>query len=183
MENPKKSGLLALVFLITTEIMFFAGLLSAYGVLRSGLSAWPPPGQPRYPVSITAINSLILLASLFTFYKAEKKFRLKDKNYLYWLAATLLGGSLFLAIQGIEWFRLIKFGMKLVGNVYGGLFYLIVGSHAMHALVGLLLLIGIFFVTRKHFRDQNAEPLHLMKIYWAFVVLLWPVIYVSVYLI
>ena len=44
------------------EAMFFAGLIGAYIVFRVGSAIWPPPFQPRLPVAITAVNTLILVS-------------------------------------------------------------------------------------------------------------------------
>ena len=44
--------------------MFFAGLISAFMIVRaSARMGWPPPGSPRLPAEQTAINTLALLVS------------------------------------------------------------------------------------------------------------------------
>ena len=64
--SPRRPGLdnlrLAILFLIGGETMFFAALISALFVLRLGQPLWPPPFQPRLPVGVTGVNSLVLLA-------------------------------------------------------------------------------------------------------------------------
>ena len=52
-----------MLIFIVTEVMFFASLVSAYLIIRSGLEEWPPWGQPRLPVWSTAFNTLVLVAS------------------------------------------------------------------------------------------------------------------------
>ncbi|MCP5467904.1 MAG: heme-copper oxidase subunit III [Deltaproteobacteria bacterium] len=182
MENKSKTKLLALILFIASEIMFFAGLLSAYWVIRSQIPNWPPPGQPRYPLEVTAFNSIILFSSLATLWMAEKKLSLK-RNYLSWLIVTVAAGSCFLIIQGVEWFRLIQQGMGLIGNVYGGLFYVVVGVHALHVAAGLSVLIYLLLKSLKMKTAMESDSLQLGKVYWAFVVLLWPFIYVGLYVI
>src|SRR5205823_5583513 len=54
---------LAMLFLICGEVMFFGGLVSAFLVLRVTAAQWPPPLQPRLPVGVTGVNTLVLLAS------------------------------------------------------------------------------------------------------------------------
>ena len=67
-REPRRSGLdnarLATMFFIAAEIMFFAGLISSYLVLRTGAAQWPPPLQPRLPVLVTGLNTIVLLASV-----------------------------------------------------------------------------------------------------------------------
>ena len=57
------NALLATLFLIGGEVMLFAGLVSAFWVLRVSAPAWPPPLQPRLPVGVTGLNTLVLLGS------------------------------------------------------------------------------------------------------------------------
>jgi heme/copper-type cytochrome/quinol oxidase subunit 3 len=52
-----------MMLLLTTEAMFFAGLISAYLVARGNAAVWPPADQPRLPMSVTAINTVILVLS------------------------------------------------------------------------------------------------------------------------
>ena len=53
-------GMLIFVF---TELMLFAGFISAFTIIKSGAVAWPPPGQPRLPFEETAFNTALLPAS------------------------------------------------------------------------------------------------------------------------
>ena len=62
-----------------------------------------------------------------------------------WMAATTVLGVLFLAIQGSEWARLILFGLTMTSSLYGAMFYLIVGAHALHLVVAL----GVLFSWRR----------------------------------
>ena len=64
-KPPVSSGVIGMLIFMVTEAMFFAGLISAYMVIRAGLEEWPPWGQPRLPVETTAFNTLVLLASGF----------------------------------------------------------------------------------------------------------------------
>ncbi len=52
--------------LLGAETMFFAGLIGAFMVFRVGATNWPPPFQPRLPVGVTGVNTVILLISALT---------------------------------------------------------------------------------------------------------------------
>ena len=161
------SVVLAVLLLIGVEVMFFGGLLSAYTVHRAGVAAWPPLGQPRLPVDRTLLNTVALLLSGWAMHARR-----------YRLGFGL--GAFFVLFQGFEWIRLLRFGLTAVSSLYGSFFYLIVGAHAVHALAGLAVfgaLIHGMAIERFSAPAQSAA-----RIYWAFVVLLWPVLYVSVYL-
>ena len=85
-----------LIFL-GAEAMLFGGLISIFLVLRAGDVAWPPADQPRLPIAVTAVNTLILLCSAYTMRRAARGVRRDHREELRrWLAATVLLGVLFL---------------------------------------------------------------------------------------
>ncbi|MCB1214724.1 MAG: heme-copper oxidase subunit III [Deltaproteobacteria bacterium] len=183
MEKSQARSTLGLLVFLMTELMFFAGLLSAYWVLRSQVPIWPPLGQPRYPVEVTAINTLVLLFSAYLIWKSEKLLSQNKQKYFYYLLAAIGAGGIFLLVQGYEWWQLLRYGMGLYDNVYGGIFYFVVGSHALHVIFGLLVLSVLLSKSAQGAYSAEAYGgFSLGKIYWLFVVFLWPVIYVLLYL-
>ena len=157
---------LAMIFLISGEIMFFGGLISAFLVLRVSAAAWPPPLQPRLPIAVTGLNTLVLLAALVRR-----------------LLATAALGAVFLLVQGYEWTRLVSFGLTLSSGVYGATFYTLIGAHAAHVVGALVWLAAVLaLAARGRFVDGAAGPLRACAMYWHFVVALWPILYVAVYL-
>ena len=129
---------LATMFLIAAETMLFAGLMSAFVVLRVGNAVWPPPLQPRLPVAVTGVNTLVLLASSVYMAGAIRALR----SGVVPLAKTRLAGAaalgaLCLAVQGYEWIRLIGFGLTASSGAYGGTFYTLIGAHGVHVIGAL----------------------------------------------
>ncbi|HSK31766.1 MAG TPA: heme-copper oxidase subunit III, partial [Candidatus Limnocylindria bacterium] len=172
-----------LVFL-GAEAMFFAGLIGAFLVFRIGSEIWPPPFQPRLPLGITGVNTMILLASAVTMRWAVVGMRRGEvSSSISRLAATAALGALFLLIQGYEWLQLIHFGLTVSSSVYGGLFYTIIGFHALHVLGALFWLALVWAQARRgKFDKQNYDGLQVCGMYWTFVVALWPLLYGLVYL-
>ena len=182
-RTPIPSGVLGMLIFMVTEAMFFAGLVSAYMVIRAGIEEWPPWGQPRLPVLATAFNTFLLLASGFIMTRARAKFK---KNELV-LGRRLLGisillGTLFLVFQGYEWIQLLKFGFTLSSSVYGGLFYLLIGAHGVHVLGALTILVYAWYRMKNPTNPITPEGLFPFQLLWYFVVCVWPVLYVLVYL-
>ncbi len=175
----------AMLFLIAGEVMFFAGLVSGFFVLRMAAPLWPPPLQPRLPLLVTGFNTLVLLTSSLAMIGATRAMRARDGQRLVrgLLAAALLG-ALFLAIQGYEWLRLIEYGLTVSTGAYASTFYTLIGAHAVHV-VGALVWLGVTLTlaARGRFLDGRTAVLRACAIYWHFVVALWPVLYVSVYLV
>ncbi len=181
------NGVLGMVFLLVTELMFFSGLISAFIVNKAGWD-WAPPGQPRLPVEVTAVNTLILLGSAVTlFFAVRYLYRStgddsgKVKKYLLW---TMALGLIFVIIQGVEWVRLLSFGLTTTSSLYGAFFYTIIGAHGLHVLAGLAILCYLWMYLKKSTKSltEKRETMKACSIYWYFVVGIWPILYLLVYL-
>jgi heme/copper-type cytochrome/quinol oxidase subunit 3 len=175
---------LAMLFLIASEVVFFAAMVAGFFVLRLGAPVWPPPAQPRLPVLVTGVNTLVLLGSSLAMLAASRAGRRGESRRLAarlgWAAAL---GALFLAVQGYEWTRLIEYGLTLSSGAYGATFYTLIGTHAVHVLAALVwLAVTLARAARGAFADGRTAGLRACAIYWHFVVALWPILYVSVYL-
>jgi heme/copper-type cytochrome/quinol oxidase subunit 3 len=182
--KAEKTALLGMLLFVAAEAMFFGGLFSAFLVFRVQQASWPPPGQPRLPVASTAFNTALFLVSAFTLQGALASSRRKGTPGLApFLAATAFLGGSFLALQGREWLRLLDFGLRLSSSVYGGLFYVLVGVHGLHVLGALTVLLVILVKAWQggYGPDRNLG-LRLFRIYWFFVVGIWPLLYWLVYL-
>ncbi len=175
---------LGLALFIIAEIMFFAGLISAFVVFRFSPVQWPPPDQPRLPIEVTAVNTLILLLSGLTFHLAFKALKTgKSGSFKNLLAVTAALGFVFLAVQGMEWVKLLRFGLTAHESIFGGFFYCLVGTHAVHVTGGLLALLWVFNKAWKgSYNSQKTLGVDLCRMYWFFVVGLWPILFALVYL-
>ncbi len=176
---------LAILFFMGAEVMFFAGLISAFLVLRTSAPVWPPPLQPRLPIAVTGLNTLVLLGSSVAMHRAVRAIRLGDPVELVrrlGLAAVL--GAVFLVVQGYEWLRLLGFGLTLSSSTYGATFYTLIGTHALHVLGALVwLAVTTLFAARGSFTPERSAPLRACAMYWHFVVGLWPILYLAVYIV
>ena len=86
-----------------------------------------------------------------------------------------------MGLQGIEWARLIGFGLTVTSSTYGSIFYVIIGFHALHVVCGILCLgIVTWMAVAKKFPRRMAS-LEAVAFFWFFVVLVWPILYVVVY--
>lgn len=175
---------LAVLMFLGAEAMFFAGLLGAFIVFRVGSAIWPPPFQPRLPVGVTGVNTVILLVSAVTVNLGLKAARAgRVARLVRFLSVTAALGAMFLLIQGYEWVRLIHFGLTVSSSVYGGLFYTIIGFHGLHVVGALIWLIVVLLLAKGgRVTRQNHTAVQTCAMYWTFVVGLWPILYGLVYL-
>lgn len=185
-DQPVGNSFLAMLLFIGADIMFFTGLIGAFIIFRFGSQAWPPAGQPRLPIAVTGLNTAILLGSGITMIRTWKLLSRRNRGKIIkGLAVTATLGAIFLLVQGVEWFRLLEFGLTLSSGVYGATFYIIIGCHALHvigALVWLLVVLLKGIRDQSYFVDHHNVGVKLIGMYWLLVVALWPFLYGLVYL-
>ncbi len=170
-----------MLFFVGTEIMLFAGFVSAFTVYRASAPVWPPLDQPRLPLEETALNTAALLASGVLLFLASRLLRQGDREKATRaLLASILLGAFFVVFQGAEWVALLGEGLTLTSSNLGAFFYLIIGVHAIHAVVAIGILISAWLRLRSGFLPPTF--LGSAEIFWYFVVGVWPVLYLRVYL-
>ena len=176
------SSVLGMLIFIFTELMLFMGMISAFLVVKANAvgGVWPPPGQPRLPAGETAFNTALLLASGVCLFFAHRAWKAESENLKRLLAATVILGALFVGLQGVEWVALLGEGLTMSSSNHGSFFYLLVGTHALHA-VGALVMLGYVLVAA--FRDDfDKELFWASETFWYFVVGMWPLLYWLIYL-
>lgn len=176
------SAVIAVMMFVAAEAMFFAGLVSAFLVVKAGIKPgmWPPPWQPRLPVEVTAVNTGILVVSgVLMLLSGRVALKGRAANVPLYFAAMLLG-VVFVGVQGWEWSQLLSQGLTMTSSNHGAFFYLIVGTHALHVVAGLLAV--TWGALRLRAGTLTAAQRAAIQIFWTFVVALWPLLYTLVYL-
>ena len=174
------NGVLGMLIFAVAEAMLFAGLISAFTIIRASAVVWPPRDQPRLPVEETALNSAALLLSGVLLFVAQRALRRDRAAALRLLLISLLLGVFFVTFQGAEWVRLIEQGLTLTSSSLGSFFYLIIGLHALHAVAAVALLTHTWWGLRRG--ELASGQLATAAVFWYFVVGVWPVLYFRVYL-
>lgn len=174
---------LAIVIVITAEAMLFTGLIGMYLVFRLSAPEWPPPDLPRLPAAVAALNTLVLFASLVPLTRALRAVRRGEGAGRWGVHVAAALGAVFLAVQGVEWLRLLHHGLTPGSSNYGGAFYLLIGCHAVHVLVAVLWLATVAVLAgRGYFSARRYAGLEMSTIYWYFVCGLWGFLFLLVYL-
>lgn len=174
-------AVMGMLIFVAMEVIFFTALLSAFTVIKAGSMVWSPPGDITLPVRATAFNTLVLVASGVLLYLAGRALRAgrtpSAKALTHWAVGL---GAFFVAFQGWEWVRLIQYGMTMTSGIFGACFFLIIGTHAVHALAAIVAMLAYTVP----FRSERLRPaaFQAMQIFWFFVVGIWPVLYGLVYL-
>jgi cytochrome c oxidase subunit III len=167
---PVSKGQIGLWVLLTGVIMLFAGLSSAYIVLR-GVPAWQNIALP----SLLWPNTAILLLSSITVHLARRSvIRNRIDRLKLWLGISAALGLTFLAGQIAAWRQLVHAGVFLPSTLQSSFFYVLTGIHGLHLLGGVLALTYVFVKAMQHrLTVFNWEPLKLCATYWHFMDALW----------
>jgi cytochrome c oxidase subunit 3 len=174
-------GVVGMFCLILAEATIFLIFVVAY-VFYIGKSLSGP--TPRDILSLPVFTTICLLSSSITVHFAVAALREGKRGLCsLWLAATVLLGGIFLGGTAIEWDHLIYIdGLTIQTNLFGTTFYSLVGLHATHVIVGLIMLtLALIFSLRGLVTSMDAERLHVLSLYWHFVDAVWVVVFLVVY--
>jgi cytochrome c oxidase subunit III len=174
-------GKVAMAGLIIAESAIFTIFVVAY-LFYLGKSISGP--TPREVLEIPIFYTICLLSSSLTIHLAAK-FLERGINYAFlgfWLLTIVLGGS-FLYGTAQEWRRLIyEHGLTISTNLFGTTYYSLVGLHAFHVTVGLImLLIVALFGIAGRVGENQSERIAVLSMYWHFVDAVWVVVFTVVY--
>ncbi|MGB6194410.1 MAG: cytochrome c oxidase subunit 3 [Terracidiphilus sp.] len=175
-------GMVGMACLVIAESAIFIIFVVAY-LFYMGKSLNGP--TPREVLEVPIFATVCLLSSSITIHFAVHGLRLSQvQRCAMWLAATVLLGGIFLASTAYEWYDLIyHHGLTIRTNLFGTTFYSLVGLHATHVIVGLvMLLLALIFALRGQVTSHHAERLEVLSIYWHFVDAVWVVVFTVVYI-
>jgi cytochrome c oxidase subunit 3/cytochrome o ubiquinol oxidase subunit 3 len=179
--SPGQWGMLA--FLLS-EVALFSTLIVAYVTFKGEDTVGPTPGEVL-SLGLVSATTLCLLSSSVTVHLAT---RALDRGgaavFGLWWAATIGLGIAFLAGTGYEWYGLIfDDGLTISRNLFGTTFYTLVGFHALHVTVGVIvMLIVLGLAVARRISPTHGEAAHLVSWYWHFVDGVWIVVFSVVYL-
>ena len=178
--QPSK-GRVAMLCVIVAESAIFTIFVVAY-IYNIGKSLYGP--TPRQVLEVPVFNSICLLSSSLTIWLSEHAIeRGKVKTFGLWWALTFILGAIFLVGTGMEWHKLIcQDGLTISTNLFGTTFYSLVGLHASHVIIGLIALLTVLlFTITGHVRQEHAERIQILALYWHFVDAVWIVVFTVVY--
>jgi len=176
-------GRVGMYCLIAAESAIFTIFVVAY-IFYVGKSLSGP--TPRDVLTIPIFSTICLLSSTLTIHAAVRALR-SAKFVLFgflWLL-TLTLGAIFLVGTGREWHRLIFHeGLTISTNLFGTTYYSLVGLHAFHVTVGLIVIaIVMAFTLLGKVTSKYGERLEVFSLYWHFVDVVWVVVFTVVYVI
>ena len=167
---PISKGQVGIWILVTAIIMLFAGLSSAYIVLR-GMPTWQGIELP----SLLWPNTAILLMSSVAIELSRRSIRRNDTQSMKrWLGLGGVLGLAFLIGQVAAWKQLVNAGVYVPSTIQSGFFYILTGLHGLHLFAGVVALTVVLGMAMKNrLTAFSHEPLTLCAAYWHVMDGLW----------
>ena len=184
-QQSLSPGKIGIICMIASEIAFFGTLICVY-LFYIGRDINGPYPQDVLEVSVAPLkvlfNSIFLLVSSVWIWFAIRA--LRKGAFMFWWALTVLCGAEFLVGTGVEWYGMIvDDGVWMGTNLFGSCFYTLVGFHAFHVTMGLLVLTLVWILAALgHVSSANIEKVDLVSWYWHFVDGIWIVVFFVVYI-
>jgi cytochrome c oxidase subunit 3 len=180
LPSRRKVGVIGLIL---TESALFTIFVTAY-LFYIGKSITGP--YPKEVLELPILATICLLSSSVTVVLAERAFRQGHTGgfRLWWLITILLAVA-FLGSTAVEWRRLIfRDNLTISTNLFGTTFYSLVGLHASHVIVGLILLVLVLILSlRGYVTRAHSEHVEMLSWYWHFVDGIWIIVFTVVYII
>lgn len=174
---------LGLALFVLAIAMLFIGFSSAY-VVRRGIptydattgaysAAWEPL---QLPIALLIFNTAMLVCASLAMERTRRALQPSRRSASMWLNVSLLLSVGFIVGQGIAWYVLRSRGHWLISGARTAFFYLLTGTHAVHALAGCLVLVWIAVRHRRwstsgqHIAvDLSAWYMYSMTVLWIYL--------------
>ncbi len=181
MSGTRATSWWGMVILIVNEAVIFASLLASYFYMRFNSVLWPSQGVELPDLTLSGINTIILIGSSFVMQWASNSIRQGNVNEFRvgFLIAFVLGAVFF----GIQTFEYSELKFLPMDHAYGSLFWTITGLHAAHVLVGLIM--NAYVQVRAalgHFGTDRFQAVENVSLYWHFVDVVWIFVFSALFL-
>jgi cytochrome c oxidase subunit III len=176
-------GQVGMYLLIGAESAIFTIFVVAYLFYVGKSLSGPMPSEVLSP---PILYTVCLLSSSLTIHFAARSLRAgKVQSFAAWWLLTIMLGVAFLYGTASEWHRLIyKEGLTITTNLFGTTYYSLVGLHGFHVIVGLFALSTVLaFTIFGAVKQEHAERVDVLSLYWHFVDAVWIVVFTVVYVI
>lgn len=168
---------------LMTDLLMFAVLFAVYAVLKEN-TAGGPTGNELFSPAVALTGTLVLLTSSLTsgIGMIAARRGLKSQT-LWWFSITFVLGFVFLMLELREFAEFIQEGYTLRSNAFLSSFFVLVGTHGLHIISGLIwIAIMLPFISKRGLSKHNVRKLSMLSLFWHFLDIVWIFIFSVVYL-
>jgi heme/copper-type cytochrome/quinol oxidase subunit 3 len=174
------TGMLAVWWLIASEIVIFGGLLASYLMHRVGHPEWADYASHTNTWIGMGNTFVLLTSSLFAVLAHQAAEHGEGKKAAKLLVYTALGGATFIVVKSFEWTMEIRHGFTISSNRFWSFYYTAAGLHALHVIAGAIIMLWVASYAR---RNQELQRVEMIGVYWHFVDIVWiflfPLLYIA----
>jgi cytochrome c oxidase subunit 3 len=190
-----ETGKLGMWIFLFTELFLFGGLFLVYAIFRAKYSDEFHIAAGELNAFIGTMNTVFLLVSSMTVAMALAAMQKGDRRLtLFLLTVTIFLAALFMMNKYFEWSHKFEYGIypgsPVLKNMshgellFFGLYYMMTGLHALHVLIGMVLLsINVVRVRARRVNSTSYLMLENSALYWHLVDLIWIFLFPLLYLI
>jgi cytochrome c oxidase subunit 1 len=176
---------------LASEAMFFGSLFSAYVLLRTGASSWPPMDQWLGAGEALLLTTLLAAAPLALLLRRAKSLSRDGPVQApgampLWLS-TFAGLAFVTILWWLLWWRYtanVARGLHPADNIAAACWMVLTGALALHVAGGVMASVWTALAGRQPFEDTRAagvarsaaasgERLRALTLYWLFLNLVW----------
>ena len=177
-----------------TELILFGGMFIVYMVYRIQYSEAFHFAAKELSVGLGTLNTMVLLTSSLTCVLAIVAMQKGNRRLsIVYLIVTKLLAVGFLIVKAIEWGGKISHGIypgsEVLANkengeiIFFGLYYSMTGLHALHIIIGLVILsFSLVFILKGKITPDNYVKLETGGLYWHLVDIIWIFLFPLFYL-
>ncbi len=191
----RETGKLGMWIFLFTELFLFGGLFLVYAVFRTKYSSDFHTAARELNAFIGTMNTVFLLVSSMTVAMSITAIQKNQRKVAIFLViCTLFLAALFMMNKYFEWSH--KFELKLYPGspvlrnlgqgelLFFGLYFMMTGLHALHVIVGMVLLsINLVKIQTGAVNQKHYLLLENSGLYWHLVDLIWIFLFPLLYLI
>ena len=181
-SRPTSLARTTLLLVLATESTLFGTLLMAYLYLRvsAANNTFVPPST--VDVLIAGLNSGVLLLSAWA---AQRAVQAVKRNHLTGLKANLVVAlALGLVFVGGQVFEFYRSGMAPDDPAFGGIYFTLIGFHALHVLAGIVALaVNAVRAALGDFSARRYTAVEVGTWFWYYVTGVWLVLFTALYLV
>jgi heme/copper-type cytochrome/quinol oxidase subunit 3 len=163
---------------LASEVMLFGALFSSYALLRVAAPVWPS-GTDVLSLALGSANTVILLGMTGLFWRARSAAWPAARRLIVVSCVLALG---FLGIKAVEYWGEISQGLVPSVNTFLATYFTLTGLHALHVAAGLVANLWAVSGAGRVALEMTTGRVRALSLYWAFVDVVWMIIFVLFYL-
>lgn len=189
-EDHNENMKLGMWLYLASEVVLFSIMIVGYILLRVNEPDIVKDIHKELGVALVTANTFILLASSYFMVMGLREMQKGNRDgMIRWIAATAIGGIIFMGGQYIEYTELAHLGVTLgfdsssEWSTLGMRFYAPTFFHGAHVFVGVIWAFVIIRRGRNGHYDNNPIGIEMFGLYWHFVDVVWIMLFTLIYLV